>query len=267
VRWFTALVIAVSACGGSAEPARVAPPPAPKASVALAAPSAPQNTVGLVAKELDTPISPARVRFAAPSFGEHIAPAEAQSYDVRWVSDNMDVDALGVDVALDGQRPRRIPGSASLITLGLLVPTDEALALGEHWLFAAPISASGLVPRRTAESPRSAVALRFVIGDGAPGAASTSGALWLRKPDGTYNGAGSEQVLIDAQAFAESGTPLASPCAIHVRGAVTGELNFPGPFLLLALLNGDYELTASTPGAPPSLARLITVNRELGRPK
>lgn len=212
--------------------------PAPPPPTAPAAPAAPRNTVGLLAKELDSPISRASVTFAAPRFGEQIALANARSYDVRWVSSELDADALGVDVALDDQRPRRLPASVSLITLGLLVSADEPLAVGQHWLFAAPVSASGLVPRRVAGAPRSAVALEFLIADAstsapepaASGAAHAGGAVWLRQPEGTYNGASSEQVLVDALAFTESGAPASTPCAIHVAGAASGELDFPGPF-------------------------------------
>ncbi len=213
--------------------------------------------------------------FSAPSFGEQIALANARSYSVRWVSSELDADALGVDVALDGQRPRRLPASVSLITLGLLASEDEPLAVGKHWLFAAPVSASGLVPRRVVGAPRSAVALEFLIADASsstsepavPGSAHARGALWLRQPAGTYNGASSEQVLVDALAFAENGASVATPCALHVAGAASGELDFPGPFLLFALLNGDYEFRASSASDALSAARFITVNRELGGPK
>jgi hypothetical protein len=229
----------------------------------------------LLAKELDSPISRANVSFSAPSFGEQIALANARSYGVRWVSSELDADVLGVDVALDGQRPRRLPASVSSITLGLLASEDEPLAVGKHWLFAAPVSASGLVPRPRVGAPRSAVALEFLIADASsstrepavPGSAHAGGALWLRQPAGTYNGPSSEQVLVDALAFAENGASVATPCALQVAGAASGELDFPGPFLLFALLSGDYEFRASAASNALSAARFITVNRELGGPK
>ncbi len=275
MRWFTALVIAVTACRESAVPARAVFAPALPPPAAQITPALPRNTVGLLAKELDSPISRAKVSFAAPRFGEQLALANARGYDVRWISSELDADALGVDVALDAQRPRRLPATVSSIALGLLVSADEPLAVGEHWLFAAPVSASGLVPRPAADAPRSAVALEFLIADAVsstskPSASEsvhTGGALWLRQPEGTYNGARSEQVLIDALAFTETGEPAATRCVIHVAGAARGEHDFPGPFLLFALLNGDYDFRSSSANDTLGAARFITVNRELGRPK
>jgi hypothetical protein len=267
VRRFSALVIAVTACSSNAPPVRVAPvaasaPPAPPA-----AREAPRNTLGLTVEQLVSPISPASVRFVAPVAGEHIALGAARGYDVHWLSEQLDADALGVDVALDANRPRRLPASQSLVPLGLLVPAGEEPAAGEHWLFAAPIAASGLVPRRAEGEPRSAVAVRFQIGDAAPRSTRSTGTVWLRKPEGTYNGSSSERVLFDAQGFSETGRPVTLPCAIALRGTLAGELRFPSPFAALAFKSGDYEVGASAPGLEPAPTRVITVNAELGRPK
>jgi hypothetical protein len=267
VRLFSALVIACSGCN------RVTPPPsAPLASEGTNAKAAtnaareePRNTTGLAVEALASPISGASVRLVAPNAGEHVALGAAPRYDVRWVSEQLDPDGLGIDVALDAYRPRRLPQSASLISLALLVPVDEQLTRGEHWLFVAPISASGLVSRRALGSPQSASAVRFLVGDGALDPA-TAGTVWLREPQGTYNWPRSERVLFDAQAFGPDGAPLAAPCAIHLAGELSGELRLPAPFFVLALKGGSYDARASAPSSRAASAR-FTVNPELGRPK
>jgi hypothetical protein len=203
---------------------------------------------------------------SAPALDERILPEQASRYEVHWACEQLDPDALGVDVALDANRPRRLPASPSTIALGSLVPAGEPLAPGEHWLFAAPIAASGLIPRRDPNAPPSALAVRFQIGE-RPTPARVKGAVWLRRPDGTYNGRSSEHVLFDALAFGENGAPLADPCTFRVHGPVTGELGVAAPFAALALVSGDYEIEASTSAVAAVSARAITVNAELGRPK
>ncbi|HEY4104974.1 MAG TPA: hypothetical protein VGM44_13845, partial [Polyangiaceae bacterium] len=170
---------------------------------------------------------------------------------------------LGIDVALDDNRPRRLASSATLITLGSLVPAAEELRSGEHWLFAAPISASALVPQNAAGT-RAAVAVRFSIGDAAPSSADR-GTVWLHEPEGTYNGPNGAHVPFEAIAFSAAGAALPSPCAVRLSGKHDGELDFPGPFSVAELESGDYEVTASAAGS--ASRRTITVNAELGMPK
>jgi hypothetical protein len=223
------------------------------------------NTTGLGIDASATPISPASVSFVAPTAGEHIAASNARSYEVRWTSQHLDADSGVLEIALDSARPRRLLASSSQVTLGLLLPVAEELGAGEHWLFAAPVTASGLLASVAPGAPRSAVALRFVIGAGAPSAGS--GVVWLRRPEGTYNGASAEHVLFDAQAFDANGTALATPCTFYLRGKRSGELGFPGAFWANSLASGDYEISASAANAAPSPTQTITVNAELGGPK
>jgi hypothetical protein len=264
VRWFPALVIAVIACDRTTPPARVAKDATPPPITPIVIAEAPLNTTGLGVEPVESPISDASVRFLAPSTGQRLVLAEARNFDVRWQSAGLDPDALGVDIALDAYRPRRLPPTQSAVSLAVLVPADEELTPGEHWLFAAPITASGLVPRRSKSAPGSAVALEFIVGD-APLNPAATGAIWLRKPEGTYNGPNAEHVLFDAQAFDASGAPLGVPCAIHLQGPAFGDLALPAPFSVLSLKNGDYELRATARGS--TMARSITVNSELGRLK
>lgn len=226
----------------------------------------PLNTTGLGVEPAVVPLSEGRVRFVAPLAGERIDVERAPSYELRWSSEQLDADALGVDIALDGNRPRRLPVTQSSTRLGSLVPVSEALSPGRHWLFLAPIAASGVIPRRAPDGPRSAVAVVFQVGAG-PVTSDGKGALWLRKPEGTYNGLASEHLLFDVQAFAEDGRPVAEPCTFSLRGPASGELGLPSPFSVPALSSGDYEIQALAGGFESFLPRRFTVNAELGRPK
>jgi hypothetical protein len=225
----------------------------------------PRNTTGLTVQPLASTLSQALVRVAAPSTGEHVALGDARRYEARWVSQQLDSDGLGVDVALDAQRPRRFSGQVSSISLGALVPIDELLSPGEHWLFVAPVSASGLISRPAPGAPPAASAVRFLIGDAAPGTAADLGAVWLRKPEGTYNGEKSGRVLFDATVFDAAGAALTVPCTLRLTGEINGELAAPGPFSVLALPGGDYAISASAPGTRAASAR-FNVNPELGGP-
>jgi len=264
VRPSSALFFAVTACGG-APPPRVSPASTAAPPVA-ATRKAPLNTTALAVEPATVPLSQGRVRFVAPLAGERIAAEQAQTYELRWSSEQLDADALGLDIALDGNRPRRLPVAQSSTPLSSLVPVSEVLSPGRHWLFLAPVAASGVIPRRAADGLRSAMAVEFQVGAG-PVTSAGKGALWLRKPDGTYNGPASEHVLFDAQAFAENGSPVAESCTFSLRGPATGELGVSAPFFLPALASGDYEIEAVASGFESFPPRRVTVNAELGRPK
>jgi hypothetical protein len=255
--------VAFSACGGGARAPELPPPSAPLAAAPSALEAKPLNTTGLSVESLAIPSSRARVRVIAPLFGARLALASARDFEVRWLSENLDADGLGIDVELDANRPRRLPASAASILLGSLVPAGEEPSLGEHWLFVAPISASALVPRDAAGA-RAAVAVRFSIGEGAP-SATERGAVWLHEPEGTYNGPNDAHIPFEAIAFSAEGAPLPLRCEIRLSGKRHGELDFPGPFSIAELESGDYDVTAFVAGNASS--RTITVNAELGRPK
>jgi len=232
-----------------------------------APPATPVNSAGLELEPVVTPVSPATVRVDSPQPGDHVALAAARDYTVHWSSEHLDTDALGVDIALDSHRPRRVAANESVVALGTLVPADEELLAGEHWLFAAPVTASGLVPSRAASGPRSAVAVRFFVGESSSNAAP-SGAVWLRGPEGTYNGPNAEHVLFDAHVFGADGkasTPSLT-LTLALRGKTPSKLTFSAPFSVRALASGDYDVSASAPGLTPS-ARVFTVNAELGGKK
>jgi hypothetical protein len=208
------------------------------------------------------PLSPASLQFAAPELGEHVMSADPRSFRVHVVTDAVGPGVIGIDLALDAGRPRRSPLAETEIALGELLSEGAELMPGAHWLFAAPVLASGLVPR--AASGGAAKARRFFVGKTSDEAAGPSGAVWLRKPEGSYNGPkGSESMLFDAFVFSALGAELDTPCTITLRSpAVSGQLRLASPFVLHEVPSGVYEVSVSATAASTSTT-LFTVNREL----
>jgi hypothetical protein len=222
------------------------------------------NTTQLVVDPVTSAISKMSVRFATPELGQSLTAADPRAFQVRVVVVAPEPNALGVDVALDDQRPRRLSAAEPFVTLGQLTPADGEVLLGEHWLFAAPVLASGLVPRATATAPRAAVARRFFVGTAPQDRSGPSGAVWLRKPEGTYNGPNARAVVFDAFSFSATGAPLELASTIELKsGHLAGELRLRAPFFVREVPSGDYEVTASAASAAPRVTR-FTVNRELG---
>jgi hypothetical protein len=241
----------------------------------MASADAPLNSTPLLAHTVEAPLSNMSVGITHPDLGEVIPAAGAARYDVRLAIDVAEADplvvgvpeleAFSVEVALDGERPRRLTRARPSVALGELLRADAVLSEGEHWLFAAPVPARG-VPRRASGGPRSAVARRFFVGRVPDGRSGPSGAVWLRSPAGTYNGPNSG-LIFDAFAFSATGAALETPCTIALSGpGASGELRLPAPFLTSALASGDYLVMVSAPAASPVSVR-FTVNSELsGRP-
>jgi len=202
--------------------------------------------------------------FAAPELGEHLMLAEPRSFRVQLSRPIAAPEVVAVEVSLDAGRPRRLPLTESSVTLGELLSEDSELAPGSHWLFAAPVVASGLSPRATSSGARVAKARRFFVGKSADEAAGPSGAVWLRTPSGSYNGLrNSESVTFDAFVFSALGEPMDVPCTIGLRSPkVSGQLQLPSPFVLHDVPSGGYEVSLSALGF--SATTRFTVNRELG---
>ena len=223
------------------------------------------NSTPLESEVLDSPLAKASLYFAAPELGAHLTIADPRSYQVHVISDAVGPDVAGLELSLDAGRPRRVPVTDPTITLGELLSADAELRPGGHWLFAAPVLASGLVPRQTPGGPRTAKARRFFIGKTPDEAAGPSGAIWLRRPEGSYNGAqNSESVVFDAFVFSALGTQIDAPCTITLESpAVSGQVKLPSPFVLHRVPSGSYQVTASSSVASTSTTH-FTVNRELG---
>ena len=224
-----------------------------------------QNSTALRAELLEGPLSPASLSFAAPELGEHVMVLDPRRYRVHLASDAAQPDFVGLEVSLDAGRPRRLSLAQPSITLGELLSEDAELVVGAHWLFAAPVSASGLVARTGPGAPRTARARRFFIGKSVSEASDPSGAVWLRKPEGSYNGPkSSEAVLFDAFVFSPSGVPIDQDYTITLRSpAVRGRLSLAAPFVLHEVPSGVYEVSVSALAAATIITH-FTVNRELG---
>jgi hypothetical protein len=233
---------------------------------------APLNTTGLSTSSLEIPISSISLRISQPDLGQIIPSAAAARYEARFVVNSSKADpllagepeseALVVAVALDNGRPRRVALSRAAITLRELVAADQELSDGEHWLFAAPLPARG-VPAPAPGAPRSAVARRFFVGKVTRADSGASGALWLLSPEGTYNGPSATSVVVDAFAFDAAGESLSTRPTVALRGpGISGEVRLASPFAIGKFSSGDYDSTASAPGANPVSTR-FTINREL----
>lgn len=223
------------------------------------------NGTSLRTEVASSPSASLELTLISPALGEVITGADPGVYWVQLALRGTLEDVSGIEVALDAERPRRLPHGRSGVGLNELLPIEAALSQGAHWLFAAPVSVSGLVPRTAPNAPRVALARRFFVGLVPSGEAGPSGALWLRAPDGTYNGARSaDRVLFDAYAFSATGALLDSQPTIQLHGpGITGELRLASPFFAIELASGEYEATVSSASATAS-SRRFTVNRELG---
>jgi hypothetical protein len=253
----------VVSCGGHAAPNTAVP-----ASRSLSLPRASAvpvpNSTKLQAEVLGSPVSKVSLYFAAPELGARVTNADPRDYRVHVISDAVGSDVAGIELALDAGRPRRISVDDATILLGQLLSADADLLPGAHWLFAAPILASGLVPRVAPGGLHAAKARRFFVGNAPGEAPDPGGAVWLRKPEGSYNGAKqSEAVLFEAIVFSPLGAPIDIPCTITLRApGLGGRLQLPSPFVLRDVPSGVYEVTASAPAASSSMT-YFTVNREL----
>lgn len=224
-----------------------------------------QNSTQLRAEPVDRPQTQTALAFVAPDLGEHLQLAEPRSYRVRLSRDALGPDVVALEVSLDAGRPRSLSLAEPAIALGELLSEDSELSNGSHWLFAAPVQASGVVPRAASGGRSVARARRFFVGKSADEAAGPSGAVWLRRPDGSYNGAkNGDSVLFEAFVFTALGEPSDAPSTITLRSPkINGQLQLPSPFLLREVPSGVYEVSVSAPSASASTTH-FTVNRELG---
>jgi len=251
-------------CGGHAAPS-ASVPASSCAPVPVASAQPVQNSTQLRAETIDSPQSRTALAFMAPELGEHLPLAESRGYRVRLSRDALGPDVIAVEVSLDAGRPRRLALAEPSITLGELLSEDSELLAGSHWLFAAPVQASGLVPRAASGGRSVAKARRFFIGKSTDEAAGPSGAVWLRRPDGSYNGAkNSDSVMFEAFVFSALGEPVDVPSAITLRSPqVSGQVQLRSPFLMHDVPSGVYEVSVSAPSASTRTTH-FTVNRELG---
>ncbi len=172
-------------------------------------------------------------------------------------------------VALDQHRPRLVREQDDSIGLAELVPADQELSPGPHWL-SATLVPEDQVPYApaAARSRQPAAALRFWVEKreerSAPGPH-----LVMFQPGGTYNGKDA-QVVLHAAAFhmPESGL-AADGFRIRVQGGGRSgvlSLGAVSPVRIPDLASGDYRIDVEIVSpAGVSLAktqRTIVVNRD-----
>jgi len=252
-------------CGGQTAPNAAAPPPTTSCAPPPVGSAVPVvNSTALRAESIDSPKLQTVLTFAAPELGEHLMLAEPRSFRVQLSRPVVAPEVVAVEVSLDAGRPRRLPLTESSVTLGELLSEDHELAPGSHWLFAAPVVASGLSPRASSSGAPLARARRFFVGKSADEAAGSSGAVWLRTPAGSYNGPkNSDSVTFDAFVFSALGEPMDVPYTISLRSPkVSGQLQLASPFVLHDVPSGGYEVSLSALGF--SATTRFIVNRELG---
>ncbi len=172
-------------------------------------------------------------------------------------------------VALDDHRPRPVPRPDDSIGLAELVPADQELSPGPHWL-SATLLAQDHVPYAAApdKSRQPVAALRFWVekrGErGAPGPQ-----LIMFQPGGTYNGKDAQVVLHTAAFHMPEGGLAPDGFRIRIQGSGRSgalTLGAVSPVKIPDLPSGDYRIDVELVSpAGVSLAkaqRTIVVNRD-----
>jgi hypothetical protein len=268
-------VAIASGCGAriSEQPHESAPRPLPHATEsrgkAPAPPSASAASAGSIELE---PLEPTplpepvpRIEFLEPAFGDVLDPELARRAEVRVRVDNvlLTPDAAGVVVSLDGRRPRRVLEDR-VLSLADWIPEDEALALGQHVLFAVALDADGRALRgASARGARPLSELPFFVG--AP-QSKLAGVrypeLFCLSPTGTYYVKPEQPLVLDVLALSSSEAEV----SLRVEGrGVRSELTFDPrhPQLLSGLPLGDVRLIVGMPPGPRAEC-VVTLNPERG---
>lgn len=245
------------------------------------------------------PSPPPRVAIVRPAANQRLALSHAADLLVELRV--RDWPRQGIELALDGFRPRRLATLEAPVRLGALVPADQRLTPGQHRLIAIAVRAGGRTVKPSGATSLKPYALvRFTVGrqatgvvgwatrqpDGrtivhvvggrhATGAAdSTAPQLIYSEPRGTYNGArAADAAFIDYYVLNApvSSAALSVACRISHAGAKASfVLKGWRAFALHGLKNGDYTIELRLRGADGKLLRgpgvaverTFTVNRD-----
>jgi hypothetical protein len=206
------------------------------------------------------------IAFRRPQADELI---EAESLAGFGVEVRADVERLGpaagIEVSLDGGRPRRLAGAA--LALSVLSPPDRDLEHGEHFLIAAAVDADGRLIR-VGNAPISS-SVRFWFARRGEGGSGPQVVCW--GPRGTYYGGAAEPAL-DLLLRAADGRGLEhQPITARLEGPgapAAAQVDAARPWGILGLASGDYRLVVDlSPPAPRATSPcLFTLNRETERP-
>jgi hypothetical protein len=256
--------------------ASAAPAPADGGAAEAAAPA----QVPLAIQKVDEPaVSPLpHVEIKFPFAEQHIPLTKAARYRVRLEVQHwpMSGDKGGVELALDGFRPRRLETLERPVRLGELVPADQTLQPGEHVLVAIAVRVDGVtVKPGSGSSLEPFGAVHFWVGPrGTPSIDMKAPRLVYSEPRGTYNGArAADDALLDFYLLG------ADPGA--GKGSVRATISGPGvdrrivmkdwhARRIRGLPSGDYRVELVLLGADDKplagrgarVERTITVNRD-----
>jgi len=264
------------AVGTPSATASGAPTPADGGAPEAAAPA----QVPLVIEKLDEPaVSPLpHVEIKFPFAEQHVPLTKAARYRVRLQVQHwpMSGDEGGIELVLDGFRPRLIETLERPVRLGELVPADRELSAGEHVLVAIAVRGDGVtVKPGNGSSLEPYGAVHFWVGPrGTPSIDMKAPRLVYSEPRGTYNGAhAADDVLLD---FYVLGAGLGAG-----KGSIAATISGRGverrivmkdwhARRIRGLPSGDYRIELVLRGAddkplsgPAARAeRAITVNRD-----
>jgi hypothetical protein len=253
------------AAGPSSKPS-AAPEQAPTRAATTA--TAPASAVhfeprpGPVLRAEETASTLPRLSFTKPSADELLEPASIANASVEVDAELSRLGPhAGIEVSLDGLRPRRI--QVRSIALSSVIPVDTELAAGEHHLVAAAADADGRLIRTHAGRPLSA-SVRFWLGSRRAGGPAPQIVCW--GPNGTYYGDSAEpalDILLDPRSEARTSVVVASVSAD--RALASTRIDASQPWGILGLMSGDYRVVVELEkqgGGGPRDDCSFTLNRE-----
>lgn len=213
-----------------------------------------------------TPSAHVDIKF--PIAEQVLSPAKVDKYVVRVTIEHWKTgtDGEGVEISLDGGRPRRLTGGT--IPLRDLVTAGQELSPGAHFLSAAAIRSDGTIaraPKPTSLAPWALI--RFWVG--ARGEREDPGPkVIVLQPQGTYNGeASANGAFVDCLPF-YAAVGRDAELRVRVRGAGRkGErvLSSWQPLALRELPSGDFTVECALVKGDAVIAQdqaTITVNRD-----
>ncbi len=218
------------------------------------------------------------VEIKFPFAEQHISPGKAARYRVRLQVEHWPLSGKqgGIELVLDGYRPRRLDTLDDPVVLGDLVPAGQELPAGEHVLVAIAVLADGVTVKPQQGSSRQPFgAVHFWVGPrGKPAIDMKAPALVYSEPRGTENGVqAADNTLLD---FYLLGAQLGPG-----KGSVAAAISGPGVHRQLVirdwrarrisgLPSGDFRIELvlrgaddkPVAGARARASRTITVNRD-----
>lgn len=215
---------------------------------------------------LDVPSPPSpglRVEIVQPVSGGKLEALGASSTEVRVASNGLP-EGAAVLIALDGQRPRRVPSSGKL-TLADLNPPGVPLASGPHTLLAVAVDGSGRAFRETNGAEKPFAVTDFVVGEGtAPPASSPR--LACLSPTGTHHGEDAARLILELYPVGSLPSDTVPVRVVAEQGGAELQLDPRRPYAVSGFVGGDVRFVAGGDGALRAEC-VTTLNPEVKRPE